>query len=184
MKKIDVLIQLEKIREARVQWGRARTEFQSGYDAALHRLLFEAAANYMSARDVATVLAITPKRVRELMRQQGLDSRSKTLLSQKAAEALANNSALLGIEPHEMDLMSPLAYLPMGEQMKRELRASAVSQVTEVSRNEPDWSRHSQGALTEIFKKAWHDADSRGEAGHRTEMGIVAVLDALGCYDE
>jgi len=135
MKRLDVVIALEGLREAREKWGKARSEFFSGYEAVLTRLVHEGAANFMSDRDIATALGVSPGTVRKKMRAIGLDSRSKTTLSQKAAEALANNAALMGIEPHEMDLMSPLAYLPMGEKMKRELQDKRVSQVHEVSGN-------------------------------------------------
>lgn len=131
MKKFDVQIALEGVHEAKAAWAKAITKFNSDIDAMMARLLREAAVNYMSAEEVAKVSGFTVKRVRQMMRDAGLNPRDgKTLLSKKAAEALAENSALLGIEPHEMDLMSPLAYLPMGEQMRRDLiQNKVVSQV-------------------------------------------------------
>lgn len=131
MKKLDVILALRELREAKYQWAKAQTKFNSDVTAIMTRLLHEAAANLMSDREVANESGFTIKRVRQMMRDIGLNPRDgKTLLSSKAAEALANNATLLGIEPSEMDLMSPLAYLPMGEQMKRELQDKAVSQVT------------------------------------------------------
>jgi hypothetical protein len=59
-------------------------------------------------------------------------SSGKTLLAKTAAEALATNSALLGIAPHEMDLTSPLAYLPMGTEMRQAITDKTVSAVTEL----------------------------------------------------
>lgn len=136
MNRTETVEHLTRLRIARMQWGKARTEFQASYETMLTRLLFEAAANLMSPNEVATLLAITPARVRKAMRERGLDGRSKTLLSKQAAAALLENATLLGIEPNEIDLMSPLAYLPMGSQMRRELQDQAVSKVTEVSGND------------------------------------------------
>lgn len=132
MQRTTVYDHLTKLRDAREKWGRARTEFYAGYDVALRRLLFEAAANYMSVRDIASTLGVTPKTIRARMRDLGLDARSKTVLHETASEALANNAELLGIEPSEMDLMSPLAYLPMGIQLKDELTRARVSKVTDL----------------------------------------------------
>ena len=124
---------LTRAREAREKWGRARTAFFSDYEAVLSRLLHEAAVNYMSPQDVSEVLGVSTGTVRTMLRQRGLDPRaSRTLLSKQAAAAMLENSALLGIEPSEMDLMSPLAYLPMGSQMRRELADQSVSKVTDV----------------------------------------------------
>lgn len=132
MKTLDIRIALEGLREARTTWHNARTEFLSGYEAVLSRLLFEAAANYMHVNDVAASLGVSPATVRKAMRHRGLDGRNKTLLHRQASEALMNNAAIMGIEPGEMDLMSPLAYLPMGDALKRELQDKTVSQVTEL----------------------------------------------------
>lgn len=133
MKKFDVVIALEGVREAKAEWAKAQTKFNSDVTAVMTRLLHEGARNFMSAEEIARASGHTTKRIRQMMRDIGLNPRDgKTVLSKNAAEALNNNAALLGIEPHEMDLMSPLAYLPMGEQMKRKLQDRAVSQVTEL----------------------------------------------------
>lgn len=136
MRRLEVLSYLGQIKEAREAFARAQTKFTSDVDAMMNRLLHEGARNFMSAEEIARASGMPVKRIRSFMRSAGLSpSDSKTLLSKKAAEALANNSALLGIEPSEMDLMSPLAYLPMGSVMKRELQDRSVSQVTDVSGN-------------------------------------------------
>lgn len=136
MKKIDVQIALEAVNAAHEKWTTARIEFLSGSNAVMSLLIHEASANFMSAEDVAKASGFTAKRVRQMMRDAGLNPKDgKRLLSKKAAEALASNAALMGIEPHEMDLTSPLAYLPMGSVMKRELQDKRTSQVTEVSGN-------------------------------------------------
>jgi hypothetical protein len=132
VRKFDVQIALEGIAEAKSTWAQAKAKFDADVEYMMGRLLHEAARNYMSDREVAKHSGSTVKRVRDLMRSCGLNPRDgKTLLSQKAATALSENAALLGVEPHEMDLMSPLAYLPMGSVMKRELQERSVSQVTE-----------------------------------------------------
>lgn len=133
MKRHEVIGYLIQIKEAREVFAKTQTKFASDVDAMMNRLIHEGARNFMSAEEIARAAGMPVKRIRAFMRSAGLSpSDSKTLLSKKAAEALANNSALLGIEPSEMDLMSPLAYLPMGSVMKRELQDRSVSQVTEV----------------------------------------------------
>lgn len=140
MRKFDVQIALEGVAEARQKWNTAQREFQSGVDAVLDRLIHEAAVNFMSPEEFARHSGLSTNQVRALMARNGLSrSQGKTLLAKTAAEALASNAELLGIAPHEMDLMSPLAYLPMGEQLKKELQNRTVSQVHEVE--EPD-ERH------------------------------------------
>jgi hypothetical protein len=146
MQKFDVQIALEGVAEARTKWLAAKAKFDSDVEYILLRLIREAAHNYMSAEEFAKYSGLSVKRVRVLMRAAGLDPKmGKRLLSKKAAEALAENSALLGIEPHQMDLMSPLAYLPMGEEMRRALQDKTVSQVTELPPCE-GWDCQSCGA--------------------------------------
>lgn len=143
MKKLEVVSLLAMVKTAKEQHALEETKFNSDIVAVMTRLLHEAAVNYMSAEEVAKHSGFTVKRVRALMRDVGLNPRDgKGMLNRLASEALSNNAALMGIEPYEMDLMSPLAYLPMGEQMKRELADRTVSQVHEVSENlltDDDW---------------------------------------------
>lgn len=136
MKKFDVIIALEGIAEARYKWNSAWLKFDSEVGYVIKRLLNEAAVNFMSAEEVARYSGLTVKRVRQLMRDNGLNPKTgKTLLAKQAAETLANNAALLGIEPHEMDLMSPLAYLPIGSDLKKFLETPAMQGVKDL----PDW---------------------------------------------
>lgn len=172
MRKFDVQIALEGVREAREKWFFAQQRFNTDVDFVMTRLLHEAARNFMSVDEVARMSALTPKRVRELMRRAGLDPKSgKRLLAKQAAEALAKNSELLGIEPHEMDLTSPLAYLPMGSELRQQLIDARVHRVTELP-----VSRNVTPEMMDAFRKAWHEADARGEDGHRVEAGLTAAL--------
>lgn len=139
MQKFDVQIALEGIAEAKAEWATAITKFNADVEAVMQRLLHGAAVNYMSAEEVAKASGLTIKRVRVLMREAGLNPRDgKRLLAKKAAETLAENAALLGIEPHEMDLMSPLAYLPMGESLKKFLETEAMRGVKELPEDRLD----------------------------------------------
>lgn len=143
MKKTDVMTALSRVSAVKAQWSEAQVEFTIGVNSLMRRLLFEAAANKMSAEEVALASGFTKARVRIMMRNAGLDPKSsKSLLSQQAAEALANNAALMSIDPSEMDLMSPLAYLPMGSEMRKSLAAEQASQVHEVSGNWEDTVTH------------------------------------------
>jgi hypothetical protein len=87
----------------------------------------------MSVEEVAKHSGIRVSEIRKKMRNAGLDPRNgKMLLVKQAAEALATNAALLGVHPSEVDLMSPLAYLPAGEELQRKITDASTSGVTEL----------------------------------------------------
>lgn len=207
MQKFDVQIALEGVREARSKWNTAVRQFNADADKVMTRLLHEAAANYMSSEQVAKHSGLSPKRVRSLMRLAGLNpSRGKNLLAKHAAEALATNSELLGIAPHEMDLTSPLAYLPMGSELRQALTDKTVSKVTELddptcrcsdrSGYHRNWNEYLHtcmdcglpikrvsgnevtAEMIEAFRVAWHEADDKGLEGHRVAAGLMAALAA------
>lgn len=137
MQKFTVQMALESIGEARAEWAKAKTKFDADVRMVMRRLIMEAAINYMSAEDIAKFSGLTVKQVRLLMRTENLDPRNKPrLLAKRAASTLAENAALLGIEPHEVDLMSPLAYLPAGEALARTMRDRTTSQVTDLPDDE------------------------------------------------
>jgi hypothetical protein len=128
----DVQIALEGIAEARAKWDMAFRKFNADVEYLMARLLNEAAVNHMSVEQVAKASGLPAKRVRALMRDHGLNPKQgKRLLANHAATALTENAALLGIEPHEMDLTSPLAYLPMGSDLRRILETEAGKGVKE-----------------------------------------------------
>ena len=134
MEKINVQIALEKVAAAREALGKAQTQINADVEQVMARLLHEASRHFMSAEEVARLSGLTTKRVRTLMRSHGLDPQlGKRMLSKRASEALTENAALMGIDPAEMDLMSPLAYLPMGGELRAKINAEAVSSVTEDS---------------------------------------------------
>lgn len=136
MNRTEIEGHLTQVREARKTWGLAHTDFFINIDRIMRRLIHEGIANRMSVDQMAILSGVSVKHIRELMRTYDLDPKGgKQMLSRKAAEALANNAELLGIEPREMDLMSPLAYLPAGSELRKQMAAQSVSQVTEVSGN-------------------------------------------------
>jgi hypothetical protein len=137
MKMFDVQIALEGIAEARSKWDTALRKFNADVEFLMARLLNEAAVNHMSVEQVAKASGLTAKRVRVMMRAHGLDpKKGKRLLANHAAQALAENAALLGVEPHEMDLTSPLAYLPMGSDLKKFLETETSQGVKELPEDE------------------------------------------------
>lgn len=133
MLKFHVMSQLERVREANDQLRKVTAKHNSDIGWVMRRLLLEASRTRMSVEEVARYSGYTPKRIRIMMRQFGLDPKTgRHLLAKRAAEILSDNAELLGIEPHEMDLMSPLAYLPMGQKLREEIEAAGVSHVTEI----------------------------------------------------
>lgn len=145
MNKFDVTIRLEKLAAARTEWSTKRREFDDAYETALLRLVYEGLRAFMTIDEMATSLSVPTTRVRTFMRRNGVEPRQgKRVLSDQAAVALRDNAELLGIDPINMDLTSPLAYLPMGEKMKRELQDEQVSSVNEFPETEcrcPDCGR-------------------------------------------
>lgn len=120
MEKAEVVKSLQQVHKARQEWGKSTAKFQAEVDRIMTRLVHEAAANHMSVEEVARAAGLTPKRVRTFMRAVGLDNRSgKTLLAQRANQYLVENANLLGIDPGDMDLTSPLAYLPAGDRLRQ-----------------------------------------------------------------
>lgn len=115
----------KRVKDATSEVELALTRFQADVDTIVSRLLYEALIQRMSVEQISAASGIPPRTVRAMIREKGLKaSTSKGVLSRQAADALHENAALLGIEPGEFDLMSPLAYLPMGEKMRKELEES------------------------------------------------------------
>jgi len=174
MQKLNVQLALESVREARTQWSKANTEFNSGLMEALRFLLHEAVRNYMSPEEVARHSGLTTKRVRILMREYGLNPRDgKRVLSNAAAKALAENAELLGIDPSEMDLTSPLAYLPMGKHLRDTLREQTISRVIEI----PDFTL-AREALDRLVDQAANTASAEGSRAVYDDY--ATILEALG----
>ena len=133
MDRFGVQLTLESLREAAEEWKAAYKKFGDELARCYTRMIYEAIASGMSVEQFAVYSGMTPKAVRTLMRKQGLDpKKGKRFLSHSAAEALRENAELLGIQPNEMDLRSPLAYLPMGSQLRAQLDSDEVKGVKEL----------------------------------------------------
>lgn len=127
MEMFGVQLALEELRQSKRAWVRAKREFDRNYKDMMVRLIHQAAICYMSIDQVARFSGMTRRDIRRLMRENNLDPKaSKTMLSKTAAKAVQENAALLGIKPRQMDLMSPLAYLPMGSEMRERLEQERV----------------------------------------------------------
>lgn len=128
MHKFEVQLAMEALSDARKEWNLAISRFNSEIDAVMARLLNEAAVNKMSVAQVAAYTGMTQTRVRIQMRKHGLNPRTgRNLLAAQAAATLAENAVLMGVEPHEFDLTSPLAYLPMGAELRKFLETNRLS---------------------------------------------------------
>jgi len=67
------------------------------------------------------------------MRLAGLNPKmGKTLLAESASKALTENAMLMGVDPEKMDLTSPLAYLPMGNELKQRLEIEKLNRTSGV----------------------------------------------------
>lgn len=155
---------LNAVSRANIAWRNAKKTYEAERASVLRRLLFEAAHNYMSVPEIARAAGMTPNRVRKVMRENGLDPRAgKRLLSTTAAKALRANAAALGIDPSDMDLASPLAYLPMGKELARSISGN-VSKVTDLPED--------RDALeTRLYEVIIHRYEGMGEAWTTSESG-------------
>jgi predicted XRE-type DNA-binding protein len=127
VQRYEVRKALGAIANARKEWTVARKQFDSQVDRLMTRLLNEAAVNKMSDAETAEALGVTRTRIRALMRDHGLNPKTgRNLLAQQAAVTLEENAALLGVEPHEFDLTSPLAYLPVGSNLRKFLETNRM----------------------------------------------------------
>lgn len=129
MHKFEVQLALEAVRDARKVWSTSQAVFNAEVELLFSRLLNEAAVNKMSVAAVAEAAGMTQTKVRALMRRHGLNPKTgRNLLAAQAARTLEENSALLGVEPHEFDLTSPLAYLPMGRDLRKFLETNRMDE--------------------------------------------------------
>lgn len=133
MKQFEVNLALKALGEEMKKWKVAYREAAAESEKILTRLIHEAIANRMSVEQIAEDIWLTPATVRMKMRRMGLDpKKGKTALAHAAAEALRTNAELLGVDPLDIDLTSPLAYLPMGSELRKKLQSDAVQGVKEL----------------------------------------------------
>lgn len=154
------------LRRANRRGLEAIREFRSDMDKVAIRLIHEGLTHHMSAETIAQETGLTAKRVRAAMRVYGLEpKKGKAFLAHFASRALSENAALMGIQPEEMDLSSPLAYLPMGSVLRDRLEEEGRSRVTEVSGNPEDdermfkalgWDRAHTMLCGDIYPKCQH----------------------------
>lgn len=163
MKKFEIEINLNHIRDARAELNKKVREFNTECDKAMKRLIHEAAANMMSAQEVGKHAGMSTAAVKTKMKKFNLNpSKGKTLLSKNAAEVLASNAEIMGIEPHQIDLMSPLAYLPAGKDVSAFLETPPITEVPEDTlapwlhqRFGAPWEKDKYGTLTADDKAYW-----------------------------
>lgn len=155
MNKPEIIELMNRMRNANARFDALRKAHNADEVAALKRLVLEGAAQYMSAEQMAEETGATVRRIRIVMRVLNLDPRRKpSVLSKHAATVLEENATLLGIEPAEMDFMSPLAYLPMGEEMRKQINAQAAQGVTEIE---------DDSVLIRIDRQTWEEHVENGE---------------------
>lgn len=111
----EVTRALRTVRQTKRAWNDAKRVLDAEAEKVLKRLIYEAIANRMSVNEVAVASGLTTQQVRARLKRYGMANMGKSLLSQTAADALRDNAAMLGVETHEIDLMSPLAYLSAGQ---------------------------------------------------------------------
>jgi hypothetical protein len=183
MEMFGVQLELEAVREAKHKWDTARRKFDSDVELIMARLLNEAAVNYMSVDQISKASGLTPVKVRALMRKHGLNPKhGKRNLAHTAAQALQENAALLGIEPHEMDLMSPLAYLPMGSDLRQELKNQGCHPYDEACATDNIPCRNHGGQVSGNLRPCQESIPkgSDPEAEHQWELWSAGDADYAG----
>ncbi len=159
----EVTAALEHLRAAESEWLTARAKYNSDSEALLSALLLRGLEVRLSPEDIGRASGIGATAMRRRVRALGLNTRrGAAALSREASETLRENAALLGIAPEDVDLLSPLAYLPAGP---------ALRMFPETSVTEDD---------IEEFRKAWMQADQESGAGTRIRAGLAAVFKKRG----
>lgn len=139
MDKSETVTYMQIVAKAKVTWAKAITNFNTDVDWVIKRLIHEATRNFMSVDQVAKETGLSERRVRAIMREMGLNPKhGRALLATKAAKALETNAELMGIEPKDMDLTSPLAYLPMGSKLKESLAHAKTAPVYDLDDEFPE----------------------------------------------
>lgn len=111
---------LDEFGAAREKWLEAIATYKQDSDYAIRVLLLQSSRLYLSVEEVSRRTGLPARRVRKIMRESGLNPYAGgRALSQAASDALIENSEKLGVDVTEMDLMSPLAYLPAGDKISR-----------------------------------------------------------------
>lgn len=137
----------KRINEARHELDLAKAGTEAEIERVVTRLLHECLAKRMSPEHIAKMAGWPVQEVRTAMRARGIEpKRGKTVLAKQSASALIDNAHLLGIEPEEMDLTSPLAYLPMGKELREFLETNPVKPAPAVR---PEQSVVSEGLWCE-----------------------------------
>ena len=132
MDTLEVEMALAEVARQRKRWNAATRKFRSEVEYVMDGLLYHAVANRMAVEDVARLSNQSRRQIRARMRRLGMDpNRSLRLLAKQAADALAENAAIMGISPRDMDLTSPLAYLPMGGELKERFLETQIARVNE-----------------------------------------------------
>lgn len=129
---IEVEHALETVALARKQWAEAQNQFNAEVERTMKRLIHEAAANRMSVQHVAKVSGYTTQQIKTRMKRMGLSQATgKTLLAKTASDAIHSNAELLGVNPSDIDLLSPLAYLEGGKGLLARTRSDRSVEVDE-----------------------------------------------------
>lgn len=118
MDRFGIRLHLEHIRAARDELNKKRREYDAIVNKHLPLLLLEAGQNRMSVREVSKHSGIPVRQIRARLKKLGVKSTDARLLPDASAKVLAANADLLNIDPADMDLMSPLAYLPAGQALR------------------------------------------------------------------
>lgn len=151
MNKTDVITLLASVKRVRSAFADMRAHHDAEVTTAMRRLVLEGATHYLSAEEMGDAAGYTAKAIRSMLRNEGVDPRlKKTMLSKHAAKTLSDNAALMSVEPGDL-LLSPLAYLPAGPGLVREVQDAAVSQVTEVEEIEDDDLRTAVSLLRKMM---------------------------------
>ena len=76
MKAEDVQRKLGELKEARSIWGKAHAKFNNQAEALAVELVYRGLAARLSVEAMSSASGLTPKRIRILMRQHGLDPKA------------------------------------------------------------------------------------------------------------
>lgn len=116
----EVLSALSDIGTAQLEFHRVAKRYEAERDRALLPLVLEGARLRLSAKRMAAYAGVTQGRIKSILRRTGIDGRNISMVAEQTEKVLEHNAALLDVDITQIDLMSPLAYIPAGPGLRRE----------------------------------------------------------------
>jgi hypothetical protein len=121
-----ILQALNVLAQAKGEWDRRYQEFADTHRELERTTIQTGMLNYIPHKEIASALGITPGQLSALMSRYKLRGPKKHTIDRSPDRVRRANAAKLGVDVSLVPLLSPLAYLPVGERLIEEVVALQV----------------------------------------------------------